>query len=54
MAACYGHTEVAELLIKFGINVNEKDNFGSTPLAIAINLERNDVAELLRRNGGKE
>ena len=47
LAACGGHTEVAELLIARGANVNVKDKQGKTPLGLAVERNRKDVAEQL-------
>ena len=57
-----GHKEIAELLITKGGNVNAKGIYG-TPLDHAeaewegdvdeVNAARNEVAELLRKHGGK-
>jgi ankyrin repeat protein len=45
--------EVAELLIANGANVNAKDEDGDTPLHYAIKYEQTEIADLLRKHGGK-
>lgn len=45
--------EVAELLIAKGADVNAKDKNGLTPLLYATIHGHKDVAELLRKHGGK-
>ena len=47
-----GHKEVVELLIGNGANVNAKSK-GWTPLDIAIEFEHTEIADLLRKHGGK-
>ena len=48
-AADGGHTEVAELLIANGADVNAKDYDDKTPLDRA----DDEIADLLRKHGGK-
>jgi ankyrin repeat protein len=48
-----GNTMV-ELLLAKGADVNAKDNRGETPLDAALHNRHEDVAELLRRHGGRE
>jgi cytohesin len=56
-AAVYGHTEVAELLIANGANMNaiivSGRNQGKTPLDVAILLNQPETADILRKHGGK-
>jgi ankyrin repeat protein len=47
------HKEVIELLIVAGADVNTKDEDGRTPLDKAIERNRNELAALIRKNGGK-
>ena len=47
------HKEVIELLIAAGADVNAKKNDGKTPLDKAIERNRNELADLLRKHGGK-
>jgi ankyrin repeat protein len=53
-AAWWGRAEVAGVLIASGADVNAKDRKGQTPLAVALERKNNEVAELLRKAGGKE
>ncbi|MBT4223147.1 MAG: ankyrin repeat domain-containing protein [Opitutae bacterium] len=48
---CWGHKEVAELLIAKGAKVNAKDDTGRTPLQVASLWGDREVAELLIANG---
>ena len=52
-AAWKGHKEIAELLIAKGADVNVKDEDGDTPLDYAITFKRTELADLLRKHGGK-
>jgi ankyrin repeat protein len=56
-SASFGHKDVAELLITKGVDVNAKAKNGLTPLQVAISsislISQKDIAELLRRHGGK-
>ena len=45
--------EIAELLIAEGANVNAKDERGKTPLDLAVQVKNTEVADLLRKHGGK-
>ena len=47
MAVQNGHTEVAELLIDKGADVNKPDNAGATPLWIAAHKGHTATAQLL-------
>ena len=51
-----GHKEIVELLIAAGADVNAKANSGTqlhTPLDVAIKQKRTELADLLRKHGGK-
>ena len=52
-AALQGHKETAELLIANGADVNVKFKTGDTPLDVAIELDNLEIADLLRKHGGK-
>ena len=56
-AAVYGHTEVAELLIANGANMNaiivSGRNQGKTPVDLAIWRKKTATADLLRKHGGR-
>ena len=52
-AAYKGHKEVAELLISKGADVNAQMDDGRTSLDKAIERNRNELAALLRKHGGK-
>ena len=47
------HKEVAELLIAKGADVNAKDQDDETPLDWAIHGKLTEIADLLRKHGGK-
>ena len=53
MAAAWGHKEVVELFIADGADVNATDDGGKTPLDGAIQWDRTESADLLRKHGGK-
>ena len=52
-AAQKGHKEIAELLIANGVDVNAKKNNGRTPLDRAIWINETEIADLIRKHGGK-
>ncbi len=50
----YANTkEIAEPLIAEGANVNAKNKDGKTPLDLAIQVRNTELADLLRKHGGK-
>ena len=52
-AAWGGNIEAVKQHIAAGTNVNTKDDNGDTPLDVAIQLKQTEIAELLRKHGGK-
>ena len=48
-----GHKEIVELLIAQGADVNVLDGGGYTPLDWAIEDNHTEIADLLRKHGGK-
>ena len=53
VAAFTGRMEVIELLIENGADVNAKDEDGGTPLLYATLSGHKEIADLLRKHGGK-
>ncbi|KAK9153170.1 hypothetical protein Sjap_000650 [Stephania japonica] len=53
IAACQGRTDVVDLLIRRGAEIDPKDRWGSTPLADAIFYKNHEVIKLLEKNGAK-
>jgi ankyrin repeat protein len=47
------YDEIAELLIAKGADVNAKNDDGGTPLDLAIENKQTEIADLLRKHGGK-
>ena len=54
MAARNGHAAVAAMLLRHGADVAAHDNEGMTALAQARALGRDEVVDLLRRQGARE
>ena len=52
-AAWNGRTEIAELLITTDADVNAKIEDSGTPLDVAIRRNHPEIADLLRKHGGK-
>jgi ankyrin repeat protein len=52
--AFYGHSAIAKMLLDHGADVNARNNQGDTPLRIAMDSERGEMASLLKRHGGKK
>ena len=53
LAAMRGRMEIAELLIAEGADVNGMNGIGETPLDWAIHSKLTEIADLLRKHGGK-
>ena len=49
-----GSLEVMETLIKHGATINAKNKEGKTPLKLALEMDRKDMANLLRKYEAKE
>jgi len=49
-----GHKEIAELLIANGADVNAKNYERKAPLDFAVKYKRTEIADLLRKHGGKK
>lgn len=49
-AAIYGHTAIAQYLLKNGASTKAKDTLGSTPLHEAVRYGNSDIVELLLKN----
>ena len=47
----WGDLESAKLLVSNGINVNQRGEFGFTPLKIAVDFGFPEIAEYLKANG---
>ena len=52
-AAWCGHLDIAELIIAAKANVNAVNFDGETPLDCATNFSQNEIADFLRKHGGK-
>jgi len=48
-----GQRKMVEYLIDKGIDINKEDNYGKTPLAIAIELRYEGIERLLRKKNAK-
>ncbi|XP_022954497.1 integrin-linked protein kinase 1-like [Cucurbita moschata] len=53
IAACQGCTEIVDLLLRRGAEIDPKDCWGSTPLADAIFYKNHEVIKLLEKSGAK-
>ena len=53
LATNFGRNEIAKLLITKSADVNAMDDDGKTPLDWAIEINRTETADLLRKHGGK-
>ena len=52
-AALEGNIEAVKQHLAAGADVNAKNNYGNTPLDVAIKRKRTETADLLRKHGGK-
>jgi ankyrin repeat protein len=52
-AARKGYKEVVELLIAKGADLNAKTKNGNTALDLAIQYNQSEIADLIRKHGGK-
>ena len=52
-AAMYGSAITVNQHLSIGTDVNAKDDIGDTPLDVAIQLKKTEIAELLGKHGGK-
>ena len=52
-AAWGGHPDIVEVIIAARANVNAINFDGETPLDCATNFSQNEIAAILRKNGGK-
>ena len=53
IAAVMGNIGAIERHLNTGVNVNAKDKFDRTPLDLAISRKHTQIADLLRKHGGK-
>lgn len=53
LAGTFDDSELAELMIQRGADVNARDKQGITPLTYALAVKNNRVADVLKRNGGR-
>ncbi|XP_045787018.1 integrin-linked protein kinase 1 [Trifolium pratense] len=53
IAACQGRTDVVQLLLRRGAEVDPQDRWCSTPLADALYYKNHDVVKLLEQHGAK-
>ncbi len=52
-AAWCGHPDIVELILAAEANVNAINFDGETPLDCATNFSQNEIAAILRKNGGR-
>jgi ankyrin repeat protein len=53
LATKEGHDEIVKLFLQNGVHVNTRDKDGTTPLDWAIKYKRREIADFLRKHGGK-
>jgi ankyrin repeat protein len=49
-----GDLERVKTMVKSGADLNQKNIYGRTPLAVAEQFSQAEIAEFLRRHGGKQ
>ena len=54
LSAANGHSATSQKLIDLGANVNAKNKFGDTPLALAKKNNHGGTAGVIERGGGTE
>lgn len=52
-AVANGNLQAVEILIRKGVDINARNKNGKTPLQIALEFKKNDIAELLKKNGAQ-
>jgi ankyrin repeat protein len=48
-----GDVERVKAMVKAGADLNQKNIYGRTPLAVAVQFGHTEIAELLKKSGGK-
>ena len=54
VAAAKGHLEIVIILMEYGVDVNSRTLYGSTPTSFAVVNNHTEVARVLRERGGVE
>jgi len=49
-----GDIERVKSMVKAGVEINQKNIYGRTPLAVAVQFSQAEIADFLRRHGAKE
>ena len=53
IAAMNGHIEILQMLVDHGVDVNETDNAGYTPLDYVVGTESKELHQQIVKLGGK-